>query len=240
MLALLLLALLVLALLALVLLALLAAFLAAALLLVLLPLAAAGLAHAALALVLLVLLLLAALVLTVLLLSLRHGDLLWKLPAGHRRGATRTHLGTPPRPWASDEAAPGVGGRGQGSALRAASYSGSRSPGKRGGALLPRVAGMSSSTSIGPEGRQGGNDSPGNADGCGNKTLGVGSDSQVPPAGAESVVGQAAPDVPAGVAGAKPRPGVERGKDAYPDGPNVESSPWELQAARGKPPKQGA
>lgn len=26
---------------------------------------------------------------------------------------------------------------------------------------------------------------------------------------------------------------------AYPDGPNVESSPWELDAARGKPHKPG-
>lgn len=52
----------------------------------------------------------------------------------------------------------------------------------------------------------------------------------------ESVTDQAAPPVPAGVPGAKPEPGVQSGADAYPDGPNVEDSPWELDAARGKLP----
>jgi hypothetical protein len=39
----------------------------------------------------------------------------------------------------------------------------------------------------------------------------------------------------AGVPGA--RPAVKKGAEAYPDGPNVEASPWELDAARGKLPK---
>ena len=41
---------------------------------------------------------------------------------------------------------------------------------------------------------------------------------------------------PAGVPGARPRPGVAKGAESYPDGPNVEASPWELDAARGNPP----
>lgn len=94
---------------------------------------------------------------------------------------------------------------------------------------------MSTNTSIGPDADRGGNDNPGNADGCGNKTLGDKA-TQQPPSGAESVVGEAGAQVPAGVPGARPRPGVEQGVKAYPDGPNVESSPWELEAARGKLP----
>jgi hypothetical protein len=39
-------------------------------------------------------------------------------------------------------------------------------------------------TSIGPDAERGGNDSPGNADGCGNKTLGEKA-TQQPPAGSE-------------------------------------------------------
>jgi hypothetical protein len=95
---------------------------------------------------------------------------------------------------------------------------------------------MSTNTSIGPEPDRGGNDNPGNADGCGNKTLGDQA-TQQPPAGAESVVDEAGAQVPAGVPGARPRPGVAKGAQAYPDGPNVEDSPWELEAARGKLPK---
>lgn len=94
---------------------------------------------------------------------------------------------------------------------------------------------MSTETSIGPEGQRGGNDDPGNADGCGNKTLGDKA-AQQPPAGA-GVVEEAGAQVPAGVPGARPRPGVAKGAEAYPDGPNVEASPWELEAARGKLPK---
>ena len=93
---------------------------------------------------------------------------------------------------------------------------------------------MSNETSIGPQGT-GGNENPGNADGCGNKTLGEKAEQQAP-AGAEGVLDQAGAQVPAGVPGARPRPGVAKGGEAYPDGPNVESSPWELDAARGKLP----
>jgi hypothetical protein len=68
------------------------------------------------------------------------------------------------------------------------------------------------------------------------KTLGE-NVKQEPPAG-NGLLDEAAPDVPAGVAGAKPRPGIVKGPQSYPDGPNVEASPWELDAARGKlPPK---
>jgi hypothetical protein len=94
---------------------------------------------------------------------------------------------------------------------------------------------MSTNTSIGPQGTRGSNDNPGNADGCGNKTLGTEA-TQQPPTGA-SVVEQAAPEVPAGVPGSKPKAGVGKGAQAFPDGPNVEASPYELDAARGKLPK---
>lgn len=95
---------------------------------------------------------------------------------------------------------------------------------------------MSTETSIGPEGSKGGNDDPGNADGCGNKTLGDKAGQQAP-AGADDVLDQAGAQVPAGVPGARPRPGIAKGPGSYPDGPNVESSPYELDAARGKLPK---
>jgi hypothetical protein len=88
-----------------------------------------------------------------------------------------------------------------------------------------------SSTSIGRGPASGGNE---NHDGDPtHKTLGetVG---QERPAGADSVVDPAAPDVPAGVPGAAPNPGIAKGPESYPDGPNVEDSPWELDAARGK------
>lgn len=95
---------------------------------------------------------------------------------------------------------------------------------------------MNTETSIGPGPADGGNEDHGNADGCGNKTLGdhVG---QQPPAGA-GVVEEAGAQVPAGVPGARARPGVKKGADAWPDGPNVEASPWELDAARGKLPRE--
>jgi hypothetical protein len=95
---------------------------------------------------------------------------------------------------------------------------------------------MSTDTSIGPDGAGAGNENRGNADGCGNKTLGDKAQQQ-PPAGAGEVLDQAGAQVPAGVPGARPRPGVQKGAEAFPDGPNVESSPWELEAARGKLPK---
>ncbi len=69
------------------------------------------------------------------------------------------------------------------------------------------------------------------------KTLGEGASQDEAPAGAD-VLEQAAPDVPAGVPGGKPKPGIAKGPQSYPDGPNVESSPWELEAARGHLPKE--
>jgi hypothetical protein len=94
---------------------------------------------------------------------------------------------------------------------------------------------MSSSTSIGRGPAHGSNE---NHDGDPtNKTLGekVGQDEA--PAG-NDVIDEAGPDVPAGVPGAKAKPGIAKGPGAYPDGPNVEASPWELDAAKGKlPPK---
>jgi hypothetical protein len=95
---------------------------------------------------------------------------------------------------------------------------------------------MSTDTSIGPAGDRGGNDSAGNAAGCGNKTLGEQAVQQRP-AGA-GVLEQAAPEVPAGIPGGQPKPGIAKGPASYPDGPNVEASPWELDAARGKPPPE--
>jgi hypothetical protein len=96
---------------------------------------------------------------------------------------------------------------------------------------------MSTNTSIGPDADRGNNDNPGNADGCGNKTLGDKA-TQRPPTGAEGVVEESGAQVPAGVPGARPRPGVAKGPQSYPDGPNVEASPWELDAARGKLPDE--
>ena len=90
------------------------------------------------------------------------------------------------------------------------------------------------STSVGRGPASGGNE---NHDGDPtNKTLGekVG---QQRPEGAESIVDGAGPDVPAGVPGSPPKPGVKKGADAYPDGPNVETSARELDAARGNIPK---
>jgi hypothetical protein len=95
---------------------------------------------------------------------------------------------------------------------------------------------MSTNTSIGADDDASGNESHGNADGCGNKTLGVEA-TQQPAAGAESIVEEAGAQVPAGVPGARARPGIAKGPESFPDGPNVEASPWELDAARGKLPK---
>lgn len=80
---------------------------------------------------------------------------------------------------------------------------------------------MTSNTSIGRGPASGGNE---NHDGDPtNKTLGekVG---QEQPAGAESVVDKAAPDL---------SEARKKAEERYPDGPNVEDSPWELDAARG-------
>jgi hypothetical protein len=94
---------------------------------------------------------------------------------------------------------------------------------------------MSNNTSVGRGPAAGGNE---NHDGDPtNKTLGekVG---QEPPAGNE-LLDDAATDSPAGVPGAQAKPGfAEKAAEAYPDGPNVESSPWELEAARGKLPPE--
>lgn len=95
---------------------------------------------------------------------------------------------------------------------------------------------MSTNTSSGPDQDRGGNDNPGNADGCGNKTLGTHASDRPPTV--QDGIEQAAPDVPAGVPGSRPKPGIAKGPAAYPDGPNVENSPWELDAARGKLPRQ--
>jgi hypothetical protein len=96
---------------------------------------------------------------------------------------------------------------------------------------------MSTETSIGPDDDRGGNQDHGNADGRGNKTLGEKA-TQQPPAGADDVLDEAGAQVPAGVPGARPRPGIAKGPASYPDGPNVEDSPWELEAARGHLPKE--
>ena len=92
-----------------------------------------------------------------------------------------------------------------------------------------------SNTSIGRGPASGGNE---NHDGDPlHKTLGE-SVGQEPPAGSDDVVGEAAPALPAGVRGAQARPGISQGPESFPDGPNVESSPWELEAARGHLPKE--
>jgi hypothetical protein len=90
-------------------------------------------------------------------------------------------------------------------------------------------------TSIGPEAEGAGNEDHGNADGCGNKTLGENAKQQ-PPAGAEDLLDDAGAQVPAGAPGARARPGIAKGPRSFPDGPNVEDSPWEADAARGKLP----
>lgn len=71
------------------------------------------------------------------------------------------------------------------------------------------------------------------------RTFGEAASPDDPPAGNEALE-RAAPDVPAGVPGAAADPDVRKGPQSYPDGPNVEDSPWELDAARGKlPPGKG-
>jgi len=90
-----------------------------------------------------------------------------------------------------------------------------------------------SSTSIGRGPAWGGNE---NHDGDPQHTTLGESVKQEPPAGNE-LLDEAAPDIPAGVEGARPKPGIAKGPQSYPDGPNVEASPWELDAARGELPK---
>ncbi|HWI82448.1 hypothetical protein [Ramlibacter sp.] len=92
-----------------------------------------------------------------------------------------------------------------------------------------------SSTSIGRGPAHGSNE---NHDGDPrNKTLGEGVSQDEPPAGNDALEG-AAPDLPAGVPGTRAKPGIAQGPRSFPDGPNVEASPWELEAAKGKLPKE--
>jgi len=91
-----------------------------------------------------------------------------------------------------------------------------------------------SGTSIGRGPAHGGNESH-DGDPT-HKTRGEGVSNDEAPSG-NDLVDEAAPDVPAGVPGARARPGIAKGPQSYPDGPNVEDSPWELEAARGKLPK---
>ena len=88
---------------------------------------------------------------------------------------------------------------------------------------------MSSNTSNGRGPGSGGNE---NHDGDPTKTTLGETVGQERPSG-NDILDDAALDVPAGVPGAPPKPGIEKGKEACPDGPNVEASPWELDAARG-------
>jgi len=55
---------------------------------------------------------------------------------------------------------------------------------------------MSTNASIGPEGERGANEDHGNADGCGNKTLGEHAVPKAPPAGAAQP-GEPPPQAPA-------------------------------------------
>ncbi|MBA3771608.1 MAG: hypothetical protein H0X13_03705 [Ramlibacter sp.] len=93
---------------------------------------------------------------------------------------------------------------------------------------------MSSNTSIGRGPAHGGNE---NHDGDPlNKTLGE-KVRQEPPAG-NDLIDEAGPDVPAGVPGAQAKPGIAKGPQSYPDGPNVATSAHELDAARGDWPRE--
>ena len=69
-------------------------------------------------------------------------------------------------------------------------------------------------------------------------TFGEAASQDDPPVG-NDLLDKAAPDVPAGIAG-RARPAIRKGPQSYPDGPNVEDSPWELDAARGKLPSNKA
>jgi hypothetical protein len=93
---------------------------------------------------------------------------------------------------------------------------------------------MSNNTSIGRGPAHGSNENH-DGDPC-NKTLGEKASQDEPPAG-NDLIEEAAPDVPTGGPGARQGPGIAKGPESYPDGPNVEASPWELDAARAKLPK---
>lgn len=89
-------------------------------------------------------------------------------------------------------------------------------------------------TSVGRGPASGGNE---NHDGDPTRTTLGETAAQEPPAGRDAVDG--APDMPAGVPGGEAHPAIRRGPQSWPDGPNVEDSPWELDAARGVLPPQG-
>lgn len=55
----------------------------------------------------------------------------------------------------------------------------------------------------------------------------------------DELLDEAGAQVPAGVSGARARPRIAEGPASFPDGPNVEDSPWELEAARGHLPGEG-
>ena len=57
-------------------------------------------------------------------------------------------------------------------------------------------------------------------------------------ASGDELLDEAAVPVPAGVRGGRPRPGIAQGPASFPEGPNVEDSPWELEAARGRLPSE--
>ncbi|GAC1527472.1 MAG: hypothetical protein NVS2B4_04850 [Ramlibacter sp.] len=93
---------------------------------------------------------------------------------------------------------------------------------------------MSGSSSVGRGPAHGGNE---NHDGDPtHTTLGEAVSNDEAPIGNKLLDG-VAPDVPAGVAGGPAKPGIAKGPQSYPDGPNVEAGPWELEAARGNLPE---
>ena len=80
---------------------------------------------------------------------------------------------------------------------------------------------MSNSTSIGRGPAHGSNE---NHDGDPrNKTLGETASQDEPPVGS-GLLGESAPDVPAGVAGERPRPGIGKAAESRPGGPHVGKS----------------
>ncbi len=93
-----------------------------------------------------------------------------------------------------------------------------------------------SSTSIGRGPAHGSNEN--HASDPTRTTLGEEASQEDAPSGSEALTG--APETPAGVPGARPRPGVRQGPQAYSDGPSGEASPREPDAAKGKLPKDQA
>lgn len=87
-----------------------------------------------------------------------------------------------------------------------------------------------SSTSVGRGPASGGNE---NHDGDPRNTTMGETVKQEPPAGAE-LIDQAAADVSSGVQGGETKPGIAKGRESYPKGPNAEGGPQKPDAARGK------